>query len=79
MADSRYVPALDVWPLPPRARAALQPGQWVTAGPGGPRGRYLGQTPAGSDVVAWADNARGRGRGYGAALRAYAKGRTCNP
>ena len=70
--SSRYVPALDVWPLPPKARAALQPGQWVTAGPGGPLGRYMGQTAAGSDVVAWAGNAKGR-PGYGAALRTYAK------
>lgn len=69
----RFAPALDVWSLDPAARAALQPGQWVTAGPGGPKGRYLGQRPGGSDVVAWSDNARGR-PGYGAALRAYAKG-----
>jgi hypothetical protein len=70
---ARYLPALDVWSLDPAARAALQPGQWVTAGPGGPKGRYLGQRPGGSDVVAWSDNARGR-PGYGASLRAYAKG-----
>lgn len=73
MNATQYAPALDIWPLPPRARAALQPGQWVTAGPNGPRGRYLGQTRSGSDVVAWAGNAKGR-PGYGAALRAYAKG-----
>jgi hypothetical protein len=70
---SRFRPAVDVWALDPAGRAALQPGQWVTAGPGGAKGRYLGQTRGGSDVVAWADNARGR-PGYGAALRAYAKG-----
>lgn len=70
---SRFRPAVDVWALDPAGRAALHPGQWVTAGPDGPKGRYLGQTRGGSDVVAWSDNARGR-PGYGAALRAYAKG-----
>jgi len=74
MAATQYRPALDIWPLPERARAALHPGQWVTAGPGGPRGRYLGQTRAGVDVVAWAGNARGRGPSYVRALRAYALG-----
>lgn len=73
MMDSRYVATLDVWPLPPRARAALQPGQWVTAGPNGPRGRYMGQTKGGSDVVAWGRNASGR-KGYLRALREYAAG-----
>lgn len=76
MAATRYVPALDIWPLPPRARAALTPGQWVTAGPGGPRGRYLGQTRGGVDVVAWRDNARrGHALDYMRALRAYAQAR----
>lgn len=70
---TQYRPALDIWPLPERARAALHPGQWVTAGPGGPRGRYLGQRN-GCDVVAWADNSRGRGPSYIRALRAYALG-----
>jgi len=76
MNRGQYVAALDVWPLPSRARAALQPGQWVTAGPNGPRGQYLGQAAGGSDVVAWADNRKGRGPGYVRALRAYAKGHT---
>lgn len=67
-----YVPAMDIWKLPPARRASLQPGQWVRAGPQGPLGRYMGQGRAGSDVVAWRDNARGR-QGYGAALRRYAK------
>lgn len=70
---SRYLPAVDVWSLDETARAALQPGQWVTAGPDGAKGRYLGQTRGGSDVVAWCDNARGR-PGYVSSLRAYAKG-----
>lgn len=72
MARRLFVRAFDVWPLPDYARAVILPGQWVTAGPGGPRGRYMGQTAGGSDVVAWAGNAKGR-PGYGAALRAYAK------
>lgn len=66
-----YRPTLDVWTLTESERAALSPGQWVTAGPNGPKGRYMGQTATGSDVVAWADNARGQ-KGYGATLRAYA-------
>lgn len=71
--STQYVKALNVWPLPPRARAALQPGQWVTAGPNGPRGRYMGQRN-GCDVVAWAENSRGKGRTYAARLRAFATG-----
>jgi hypothetical protein len=69
---TQYVKALDIWPLPPRARAALQPGQWVTAGPNGPRGQYLGQRPGGTDVVAWAGNCHGR-NGYIKTLRNYAR------
>lgn len=74
-----YRRTVDIWTLSPTQRAALTPGQWVTAGGDGPKGRYMGQTARGTDVVAWADNARGK-RGYGATLRAYAlsagKGRT---
>lgn len=71
---ARFLPVVDIWALDPVARGALQPGQWVTAGPDGPKGRFLGQTRnAGSEVVAWSDNARGR-PGYVASLRAYAKG-----
>jgi hypothetical protein len=67
-----YAPAFDIWTVPGYLRGLIQPGQWVTAGPNGPRGRYMGQKPGGSDVVAWQNNARGR-KGYGAALRAYAR------
>ena len=70
---TQYIPTLDIWELSPLQRKLLQPGQWVKAGPNGARGRYLGQTRTGSDVVAWQDNARGK-PGYGTALRAYAKG-----
>lgn len=79
MARRLFVRAFDVWPLPDYARAVILPGQWITAGPDGPRGRYMGQTAGGIDVVAWAGNAKGRGRSYGAALRAYAKGRRPGP
>lgn len=69
----RYQQAFDIWTIPAYLRRYIQPGQWVTAGPNGPRGRYMGQRPGGSDVVAWRDNARGV-PGYGAALRAFARG-----
>lgn len=68
---THYVKALDIWPLPPKSRAALQVGQWVTAGPDGPKGRYMGQKQGGTDVVAWSGN--WRGRGYLRALRDYAR------
>lgn len=74
MPRRQYVPAFDIWPLPDYARAVILPGQWVTAGPNGPKGRYMGQRPGGSDVVAWLDNAKGRARSYNRALRNYAKG-----
>ncbi|MEQ8308038.1 MAG: hypothetical protein RIA09_15890 [Hoeflea sp.] len=70
---TQYTPTLDIWSLPPEIRAKIQPGQWVKAGPNGARGRYLGQTKTGSDVVAWEHNARGK-PGYLSTLRAYAKG-----
>lgn len=73
MARRLFCRAFDVWTLPDYLRASILPGQWVTAGPNGPKGRYMGQTRGGCDVVAWAGNAKGR-PGYGAALRAYAKG-----
>lgn len=77
MNATQFVPAFDIWPLPPRARAAIQPGQWVYAGQDGPkrRGVYLGQTKAGVDVVAWSGNFPRKGaRAYIATLRTFAKG-----
>lgn len=68
----RYTPAVDIWALTPEQRATLQPGQWVTAGPEGPKGRFWGERQV-STVVAWQGNARGRSWVYHAALRAYAK------
>ena len=49
----KFKPTIDVWALAPSERAAIQPGQWVKAGPNGPCGQYLGQRKGGSDVVAW--------------------------
>lgn len=72
MARRVYSPAFDIWQVPAYLRGGILPGQWVTAGPGGPKGRYMGQRPGQVDVVAWQGNAKGR-PGYGAALRAYAK------
>ena len=55
----KFKPTIDVWALAPSERAAIQPGQWITAGPEGPRGQYLGQKPGGSDVVCWNKYASG--------------------
>lgn len=70
---SRYQPTVDVHTLTPEQRAALQPGQHITASGG--KGRWAGQTKHGTDVAAWAGNAKGSplGRvGYFRALRQYA-------
>lgn len=67
-----YVKPFDIWVLPQKVRAAIQIGQWVMAGPDGPKGMYLGQTRSGSDVVAWAGNMKGK-KDYVKKLRAYAK------
>lgn len=71
----RFVKTVDVWTLSPVERAALQPGQHVTAGPAGPRGRFMGEG-RGSTVVAWRGNAKGHKAGaldYQRALRVYAR------
>lgn len=73
---ARFVPALDVWALDDMARARLQPGQWITAGPGGPVGRWAGLTRSGVAVAAWRDNARrapGGPASYFRDLLAYAR------
>ena len=69
-----YTKTFDIWPLPTKVRAAIQIGQWVTAGPDGPKGMYLGQTKSGSDVVAWSGNMKNK-KGYVKSLREYAKSR----
>ncbi|WNL50831.1 hypothetical protein RPALISO_244 [Ruegeria phage RpAliso] len=73
---ARFQPRLNIWKLSPEQRAALQPGQHITAGegPDAPRGVYLGQR-AGSDVAAWEGNAARHAKGraaYIATLRDYA-------
>ena len=70
---ARFAPRVDLWKLDAAARGKLQPGQHVTAGEDGPHGVYLGGTER-TQVVAWADNAKGRYRPYHRALRDYAKG-----
>lgn len=72
---ARFQPTLNIWNLTPEQRRALQPGQWITAGPNGPLGRFLGEGK-GSSVAAWNDNAKRHPDGYFAYLRshrAYAK------
>ena len=61
----KFRPLFDIWNIPPAERAAIQPGQWVQAGPQGPVGQYMGQKRGGTDVVAW------RGHGYSAKRKAY--------
>lgn len=48
---ARFQKAIEMWPLTPAERAALQPGQHITAG--GAPGRWCGQTARGIDVAAW--------------------------
>jgi hypothetical protein len=70
---SRFLPTLDIWALDDAQRARLPIGQWVTAGPDGPKGRFLGQGR--STVVAWLGNARGSRdyHGYMRTLRDYGR------
>ena len=65
---ARYQRRVDVWTLTPEQRAALQPGQHITAGPDNP-GVYLGQTRNGVDVAAWEGNARRHPEGRAAYIR----------
>ncbi|AMO44063.1 hypothetical protein DSS3P8_005 [Roseobacter phage DSS3P8] len=70
---AQYQARVDVHTLTPEQRAALQPGQHITAS--GAPGRWAGQTRHGTDVAAWAGNATrhplGRA-GYFRAMREYA-------
>lgn len=47
-----FVKTVDIWSLTDEQVAALQPGQYVTAGPNGVKGRFYGK--GASVVVAWA-------------------------
>lgn len=69
---AKFAKTIDIWSLSDHDRIKLQPGQYVTAGPGGAKGRFWGQRQS-STVVAWLDNSRGRGADYHKALRDYAK------
>jgi hypothetical protein len=51
---AKFTKTVEVWPLSPSERAALQPGQHITAG--GAPGRWCGQTKSGIDVAAWRVN-----------------------
>lgn len=70
----KYAPTIDIWALDEAQRSSLQPGQWVTTGTDGPKGRFLG-AGRGTEVVAWLGNARASKdyRGYMATLRDYAR------
>lgn len=46
-----FTKTVDIWSLTPEEIAKLQPGQYVTAGPDGTKGRFYGQ--GGTTVVAW--------------------------
>jgi len=67
----RYMKTVDIWTLDDEQRRKLPIGQWVTAGPDGPKGRWMGQGRA-SSVVAWLDNGRGHWRSYMRTIRQYA-------
>ena len=69
---ARYTKAVDIWSIDQEGRSRLQIGQWVTAGPGGQRGRFYGASSR-STVVAWLGNARGRYRRYMQTLRDYGR------
>lgn len=65
----KFRPMFDIWKVQPADRAAIQPGQWVQAGPQGPVGQYMGQKRnGGTDVVAWRN---GTGKGFAAKRKAY--------
>ena len=47
----KYHKTIDIWQLPEYLRKHIHVGQWVSAG--GVKGRYLGQTKGGIDVVSY--------------------------
>ena len=72
----KFRPLINIWNVEPRDRAAIQPGQWVQAGPQGPIGQYLGQKKSGTDVVAWrntvySNKSTTSERGFAAKRKAY--------
>lgn len=67
----KFTKTVDIWALNEVERAKLQPGQWVSAGVDGPRGRFFGEGR--STVVAWEGNARGRYVSYMATMADYGR------
>lgn len=66
----RFTKKIDLWSLTDEQIAALQTGQWVTAGPDGARGRFFGK--GASVVVAW-EKRLPRGSRYSVYLKRYAE------
>jgi len=72
---AKYQKTVDIWAATYSEREALQVGQWITAGPNGARGIWLGITSTKSCVAAWVGNME-RNKNpakYLANLSAYAK------
>lgn len=61
---------VDIWAMTAEQIAALQPGQWVKAGPDGPSGRFFGH--GASTVVAWSRRLP-KGKRYFEYLKRYAQ------
>lgn len=73
---ARYTHRIDVHTLTREERAALQPGQHISAS--GALGRWVGQTP-GADVAAWRGTAKNHSLGAVGYFRALADYRDrCN-
>lgn len=70
---ARFQTCVDIWDLSEDERSRLQVGQWVTAGPGGQKGRFYGHGQ--TTVVAWLSNARAYRdfRGYLRTIRDYGR------
>jgi hypothetical protein len=70
---ARFTKTVNIWNLDSEQRAALQIGQWVSAGEDGPRGRFYGE--GSSTVAAWVGNARRSGdyRSYMSTIHNYGK------
>ncbi len=69
-----FFKVIDIWELNDGQRAKLRRGQWVQAGPDGPKGRFYAQTKS-TTIVAWLGNARNARDGYRdymATIRDYA-------
>lgn len=65
-----FVKTIDIWNLTEDQLKAIQPGQYVKAGPDGPIGRFFGH--GASTVVAWSARTP-KGKRRAEYLNAYAK------